>query len=37
MEPNFIDERHCDVFMSESEIRSKERTENERFQEIPIF
>jgi hypothetical protein len=32
MEPNFVDEGHCDVFINESEIRLKERNENERFQ-----
>jgi hypothetical protein len=32
MEPNFVDEGHCDVFINESEIRLEERIENERFQ-----
>jgi hypothetical protein len=31
MEPNFVDEGHCDVFIDETEIRLEERIENERF------
>jgi hypothetical protein len=37
MEPNFIDDRHCDMFINESETRSKERIETERLQKIPSF
>jgi hypothetical protein len=37
MEPNFVDEGHCDVFINESEIRLEERIENERFQKNSSF
>jgi hypothetical protein len=36
MEQNFIDER-CDVFMNEREIRTKEKNEDEKFEEISSF
>jgi hypothetical protein len=36
MEQNFIDER-CDVFMNEREIRTKEKIEDEKFEEISSF